>query len=152
MNNVNKLLDPLKRDKPLLNTHTIEIETEAGQQIYNIPDADFLRDKPIIGMVMRGFHADRKSKNGRSFVSDAVLKESFLTLMIDSKAIINDLPMEYLVANAGDMPGDYATIFIEKGFDPSTSSIRVASSGNIVTNEAFEITFIFMNPDYIECK
>ena len=139
-------IDPLNREYPVLQSHTVEIPTKAGQIRYNIPDADMLRSMIILGVMVRKQAAGntRKSKNGNVLISNAALDVCFVTLEVDSKRVINDHPLSHFIHENGvNGPGDYAQLHMDRGFDPTTSYIRFSDAAVVENDKAVELTFIY---------
>lgn len=139
----------MNREYPVLHSHTVELITKSGQSRYNIPDADFLREKTILGCFVRA-QTDgntRISKNGYELISLAALDCAFLYVEVDSKRVINDHPLSHFVHERGsNEPGNYTQMLLNRGFDPSTSVIRFTKPSTLADNKAIELTFIYALP------
>jgi hypothetical protein len=146
---MNHKADPLNREYPIVRSHTVEVITKSGQARYNIPDADFLRDKIILGVIVRqqATGNPRKSKNGYSLISNDALDCCFILLAADSQNVYNDHPLAHFVhERAASAPGDYAQLYLDKGFDPTASSIRFTNTAVVEDEKAVELTFMYALP------
>lgn len=124
-------------------TYEVYIGTTAASRFF-LPDDSILRGKRITGVAIRNQNegGTRKSPSNYPLVSNNALAAGFIALYQDSKAIIQENPMEYFVPDYRQ--GAYVAVDIEK-FSPSTSYVRFADNTRIAAGQCVEITFYYVD-------
>ena len=121
--------------------------TDATKSRWYLPDDDKLRTRNIIGFAFRRQNTggDRQTITGNDLVPDTVLGVSFLSLQSDGVNFLDTFPIDFAAINpdSENVVNKYIPLDLPNGFNPTKSFIDIADLTNLVTNAAFEITFIY---------
>lgn len=87
------------------------------------------------------------SKNGNALASAAVLASAYLTLTQNNKDYISDEPLEnYVLDTYVTGPGQFRQLWLDDGFDPSKSHVRLTmAAANVPNNQEIEIVFYYFD-------
>lgn len=114
---------------------------------YYLPQDDILRSRHVVGIAVRRQNTagDRQTITGNALVGNDVLAVSFLSLQSDGVNLLDRIPVDYLAINpdSENIQFRYIPLDLPNGFNPTKSFIDIADATNLVTGEAFEITFIY---------
>lgn len=141
------IVDAYLREYPIPYSTTFEIEVNATDTRYPLPETNFYQDKYILGMFIRQQNTagERLSKNGRKLISTKALDAAHMALKQNNTSVIEEHPLAHFVHERGSSePGTYGQLIIDQGFSMNTSYVRFAAPGLTAANEAIEITFIWV--------
>jgi len=125
-------------------SHAIEVKILNTTGRYPLPDDSILREKKLVGIFIAG-NADNDRKapaSGNDIVSDAALRNSYLTLVDVNKQLIADHPLTDIAIT--DYDRQHRKIAISS-LTPDKSFIQVADTSLISAGQSFLLHFIYLN-------
>ena len=125
-------------------SHAIEIKINNTIGRYPLPDDSILREKKLVGIFTIGNpNSDRKAPaSGNDIVSDAALRNSYLTLVDVNKQLVADHPLTDITITEYDRQHRKIAI---SNLTPDKSYIQVADTALINAGESFLLHFIYLN-------
>ena len=125
-------------------SHSVEIRINNTSGRYPLPDDSILRDKKIIGVFTASNpSSDRKAPaSGNNIITDAALRNSYLTLVDVNKELVETHPLVDLAITQYDRSHRAVSL---KSLTPDKSYILVADTTTISVNQSFLLHFIYLN-------
>lgn len=125
-------------------SHSIEIRINNTSGRYPLPDDSILRDKKIVGVfTVDNPSSDRKAPaSGNNIITNAALRNSYLTLVDVNKELIETHPLSDLAITQYDR--SHRAVSLDK-LTPDKSYITVADTTTIAAGQSFLLHFIYLN-------
>ena len=125
-------------------SHAIEVKITNTLGRYYLPDDSILRNKKILGVfTYNNPNSDRKAPaSGQSIVTDAALRNSYLTLADSNKLLINEHPLADIAITGNDRQHRKVQL---NTLTPDKSYILVADVTTISVNQSFLLHFIYLS-------
>lgn len=125
-------------------SHAIEVKINNTTGRYPLPDDSILREKKLLGVFTVGNpNSDRKAPaSGNDIVSDAAIRNSYLTLVDVNKQMVADHPLTDITITQYDRSHRKIAI---TSLTPDKSYIQVADTTTIAAGESFLLHFIYLN-------
>jgi len=150
-------IDTHFREYPNRFTRTTQVILQTGVDRYPLPQDNFLRKKPIIGLLIRVSETDeRRTITNNIIAAKAVMRNCFLTLTIVDKVMPFRIPLEYFLFqyNVSSGVNAYRQMSLPPGIVMENctlelNSVAVAALNN---NDAVEFTWVYLDDEAPNCQ
>lgn len=125
-------------------SHAVEIKILSTVNRHNLPDDSILRNKKILGVfTYNNPNTDRKAPaSGNDIISDAALRNCYLTLADANKLLINNHPLFDIAITGSDRQHRKIQLNV---LTPDQSYLFFADTALIAVGESVLLHFIYLN-------
>lgn len=125
-------------------SHAVEVRLASAVNKHYLPDDSILRNKKILGVfTYNNPNADRKAPaSGNNIITDAALRNCYLTLADANKLLISDHPLSDIAITGNDRQHRKIQLNV---LTPDKSYLFFADTAVIAANQSVLLHFIYLN-------